>query len=252
MDKAREAALPSYEPENAPSYEQAPAYDAAPRQAPTSGLNLTIDPTGMFITALPASDAPPLYTVTKTLLHVSSTTSIHVKRADAIQGGEVAVYAIGQHFISPLHSRKAELQNVTAARSHGLGVWVGLRKVVWDFSTHVAPPKTKNSAVVDPSRFPVDPVYMIGTAPGPGTVVKHLLQFSDGKWEDDNDEVVALEREGGAEVGGMPVLSVMKDLDVEKMDFLVSAWLVTLWEQVGKRAHRSKSDGGRSSIDNSK
>jgi hypothetical protein len=41
--------------------------------------------------------------------------------------------------------------------------------------------------------------------------------------------VVALERDGGAEVGGMPVLSVTKDLDVEMMDFLLSAWCVTMW-----------------------
>jgi hypothetical protein len=48
------------------------------------------------------------------------------------------------------------------------------------------------------------------------------------------DEVVALEREAGAEVGGMPVLSVMRELDVEMMDFLVLAWCVTMWVEVGR------------------
>jgi hypothetical protein len=38
----------------------------------------------------------------------------------------------------------------------------------------------------------------------------------------------------------MPVLSVTKDLDQEMIDFLVSAWCVTLWRDVGKRARHYK------------
>jgi hypothetical protein len=205
-------------------------------------MDMTFDPTGVFIKTISSDDGPPLYTLSKTLLHVSSSTSIQVKRADS-KGDEITVYAIGEHFISAMHPRKRELQSITAARSHGLGVWVGLRKIVWDFSTHVRAPKGEGDAIVDPASYPVDPVYMIGTARGPGTVQKHLLQLSDGKWEDDNGEVVAIGREGGAEIGGMPVLSVTKDLDVDMMDFLVSAWCVTLWDEIGKRARRhSKSN----------
>jgi formate dehydrogenase maturation protein FdhE len=64
-----------------------------------------------------------------------------------------------------------------------------------------------------------------------------LLRFYDGKWVDEKDEVLALAREGGAECGGMPVLSVIKKLDQEMMDFLISAWCVTLWRDIGMRAH---------------
>jgi hypothetical protein len=252
---SKEASLPSYEHEHehehehedVPSYEHAPDYETttgpAGRQAriPTGmHLNLTLDPTGTFIKTLPSSDASPLYTLTKTLFRVSSTTSIHVKRPEA-NGDDLEVYAIGEHFISPLHTKKRELQYVTAARSHGFLVSTGVREIVWDFSTRVRAPieKDNDGKDVNPSSYPTDPVYMIGTAPGPGTVEKHLLQFCKGEWVDADDEVVALEREGGAECEGMPVLSVTKELDQETMDFLVSAWCVTMWGQVGKRHRRS-------------
>ncbi len=53
-------------------------------------------------------------------------------------------------------------------------------------------------------------------------------------------------RGGGAECEGMPVLSMIKDLDQEWMDFLVSAWCVTMWGEVSKRARRlSNSSGGK-------
>ena len=123
---------------------------------------------------------------------------------------ELTVYAIGGHFISPLHTRGRELQNSTAARSHGLLVSAGLRKLVRDFSTRVPTPNSEGASGINPASYPVDPVYMVGNGPDQGTVQKHPLSFSDGKWEDDN-EVVALEREG-AEVGGMLVLSAMKNL----------------------------------------
>jgi len=56
----------------------------------------------------------------------------------------------------------------------------------------------------------------------------------------ENDEVLALAREGGAYCAGMPLLSVVKYLDQGMMDFLISAWCVTLWGEVGKRARRNK------------
>jgi len=250
MDNTEERTLPSYEHEEAPSYVEAPSYNASTEEgnlhAFSIGTTLTLDPTGMFIKELASSDAPPVYSLSKSLLHVNGRSSIHVKRPES-KGGEtssLAVYAIGEHFISPLHTRKRELQNVTAARSHGLLVSLHLREIVWDFSTQVPLKKGEGMDEVNIAAFPVDPVYMIGNANGPGTVRKSLLQFYRGKWVDDDDKVVALEREGGAECKGMPVLSVTKDLDQEMMDFLVSAWCVTMWGEVGKRAHHLSKSGG--------
>lgn len=65
-----------------------------------------------------------------------------------------------------------------------------------------------------------------------------MLRFYSGKCIDEDGEVIALEREGGVECKGMPVLSVTKHLGQEMMDFLVSAWCVTIWGEVGKRARR--------------
>ena len=249
MDKAEEQSLPSYDHEPlAPSYE-ANSRPGKPHLL-TTGMNLTLDPTGMFIKAIPANDAPPVYVLSATLLHVHSTTSIHVKRPES-QDAEslLTVYAIGEHFISPLqHTHNREYRHVTAARSHGFLVTAGVREIIWDFSTRVPLKKGEIEANANAPYVPTDPVYMIGTRPGPGTVQKHLLQLYRGKWVDDDDEVVALEREGGAECEGMPVLSVMRDLDVELSDFLVSAWCVTMWGEVGKRAKRMRkvSDGGSS------
>lgn len=253
MDKTEEP-LPTYhdEPHEGPlSYEEAPRYQGAGQplaHAPSSRMTLTLDPTGMFIKELPSSDAPPLYTLNKSLLHVHSTTSIHISRPKS-KGHEtpsLEVYAIGEHFISPLHPVRKLLQNVTVARSHGLAVEVGLRKIVWDFSTRVPLPKGEGMDGLDTggSVGPTDPVYLIGVGKGPGTVQKQLLQFYDGKWEDDDDEVLALEREGGVECEGMPLLSVAKDLDQEMMDFLVAAWCVTMWDEVGKRVRRISKGGG--------
>jgi hypothetical protein len=256
MEKAEELALPPYEDEAPRSYEGAPTYgtgtnaSAGRPHALTSGTNLTLDPTGMSIIELPSSDAPPRYTLTKSLLHVDCGTSIHIKRPES-KGGETSsltVYAIGEHYISPLHMVRKTLRNVSVARSHGLFASVGLRKIVWDFSTHIPLKKGEGMDGLNSggSIGPTDPVYLIGVGNGPGTVQKHLLQFLDGKWVDDDDEVLALEREGGVECEGMPVLSVMKDLDQEMMDFLVSAWCVTMWGEVSKRAHHlNKSNGNK-------
>ena len=248
----QEHALPSYGTDGSPvpAYEHAPLYEATSnssnatepsRSTSAVGITLTIDPTGLFIKDLHAAgDAPPIYTLSKTLNHVSSTTSIHVLRAGpkGTDTQPLRVYAIGEHFISPLHTRNKIFQNVTAARSHGFLVTANIREIVWDFSIHVPAKPGDFKAGVNPASFPVDPVYMIGNAPGPGTVQKHLLQFYHGKWINEDDEVVALEREGGEECAGMPVLNVTKELNPEWMDFLISAWCVTLWGEVGKRWRR--------------
>jgi hypothetical protein len=261
MDKsqeAEEAALPSYEHEGVPSYEEAPSYDsnitAGKRQGLSPGINLTLDRTGIFIKILPASDAPPLYTLSASLLHVNSRSSIHVKRplSQEVDASPVDIYAIGEHFISPmLPMHNKDLRHVTAARSHGFLVSVNLREKIWDFTTQVKG-DGKDVITAGSYRYPTDPVYMIGTGPGPGTVQKHLLQLVRGKWVNDADEVVALEREGGAECEGMPVLSVTKELDKEMMDFLVSAWLVTMWGEVGKRARRLSRSASGSKMGNGK
>jgi hypothetical protein len=258
MDNSREHALPSYEKEGIPSYEETtPSYEAsvgAPKpHVLSAGMNVTLDPTGMFIKQLPSSDAPPVYSLSMSLLHVHTRSSIHVKRSET-KGGEtssLAVYAIGEHFMSPLHTRKRMMQNITVARSHGLLATVGVREIVWDFSVHVPLKKGEGMDGLKSggSIGPTDPVYLLGVGNGPGTVQKHILVFYSGKWEQEDGELIAIEREGGVECEGMPVLSVIKDLDPEMADFLVSAWCVTMWGEVGKRARRlSKSGGGKLNI----
>ena len=120
---------------------------------------------------------------------------------------------------------------------------------MWDFSTRVPLKKGEGPETKGVYAYPTDPVYMIGTSgSGQGTVQKHLLQLSRGEWVDDDDQVLALEREGGAECEGMPMLSIMKDLDQEMADFLVSAWCVTMWDDAGKRAHKNSSSGHKLNI----
>lgn len=147
-----------------PAYEHSGA--AAPSYSPGStALTLTIDPTGLFIKSLPSSEAEPLYTLNHTLLHVSSTASVHITNSSTNN-----IYAIAEHFISPIpapnsslsHARRA-FQYVTAARSHGALVTLGAREIVWDFSTRVPlPPGSPDS---NERTAPVDPVYMIGNSP---------------------------------------------------------------------------------------
>jgi hypothetical protein len=114
---------------------------------------------------------------------------------------------------------------------------------VWDFTTEAPiPPKDGKIDVnaTGGATGGTSGTYLI-TLGGEIGVAKHLLRFYDEKWVDENDEVLALAREGGAECEGMPVLSVIKDLDQEMMDFLISAWCATLWNDIGKRAHHHKS-----------
>ena len=132
------------------------------------------------------------------------------------------------------------------ARSHGALVTMNVRDVIWYFSTR-SPAKGKDIATSSGFAYPTHPVYMIGTGPGPGTVHKQLLQFRKGQVLDPDDEIIALERDGGTECGGMPVLCVIKELNQEMLDFLVSAWLVTLWGQVGKKARRQSTSNSVSS-----
>jgi hypothetical protein len=246
MDKAKEHALSQYEDiedEMPIPYEEAPAYDAGPSTSSGNalGTTLTIDPTGMSIIKLPLSSAPPYYTLSKSLLHVNSFSSVDVSRAASNGGKSLAVYAIAEEFISPLHHVRPDHKNVAVSRSNGVLAAVGVRKVVWSFSVQgPIPLKDKVGKKIDEQAKvgkEGTPGGYLWTRNGQIGVTRDLLQFSDQKWVNEGDEVVALAREGGAECEGMPVLSVIKDLDQEMMDFLISAWCVTLWGELGKRAH---------------
>jgi hypothetical protein len=108
MDKAKEHALSQYEDieDEVPiPYEEAPAYEAGPSASSETalGMTLTIDPTGMSVIKLPLSSAPPYYTFSKSLLHVNSFSSVDVSRSALNGGKSIAVYAIAEEFISPLH-----------------------------------------------------------------------------------------------------------------------------------------------------
>lgn len=206
------------------------------------GMNITLDPTGMVVKKLPASDSTPLYYLNKTLLHVNTGTSIHVKRAEGGAGEDssLEVWALGEHYMAPLHTHKKLLRDILVARSHGLLVWAHIRKIAWDFSTRVPLKEGEGMHGVDVGGV----VHQIGASPGPGTKRKNLLQMFDAQWvcyePNEDGEVIALEREGGAECANMPVLSIQKELDQDMLDFLVSAWLVTLWGEVGARVHRKE------------
>jgi hypothetical protein len=237
MDDTENHPLPAYDRDVAPSYDAHPAY---------TGLMLTLDPTGLSIKDLSRKDSPPLYSFSTSLLHVNTGTSLHVKRLESRESetSYLPVWAIGEHYMAPLHTRTKKLREILVARSHGLTVWAHLREIVWDFSTRVPLKKGEgmDGLKAGGSIGPTDPVYLIGVGAGPGTVRKNLLQFFQGKWVAydpvEEGEIVALEREGGAECEGMPMLSFTKELDQDMMDFLVSAWCVTLWGEVGKRARR--------------
>lgn len=241
---------PAYGRDDAPAYYS--SHGAGQPETRFAQRVLALDPTGLFIKDLSAKDTPPLYVLNASLLDVKMGSSIHIKRPHSTVGDNsyVPIYAIGDHFMSPLQTRKKLFQDILVARSHGLFVWARLREVVWDFSTRV--PLKKGDGMdglkAGGSVGPTDPVYLIGVGNGPGTVRKNLLQLYRGRWISfetvDEGETVGLEREGGAECEGMPVLSLTKDLDPETRDFLIAAWCVTLWGEVGKRARRlSKSSG---------
>jgi len=263
MDNTIEPALPLYDHKEAPNNEGLPSYKAGSSvgNVLSAGPTLVIDPTGMFINELPARDAQPIYSLSTSLLNVNNRSSVHISRPTRSSSGETSslnVYAIGYCFISPLHNRKMMMQDIMVKRTHSLLATASLKEIVWDFSINI-PQKSADS--VDGRNTEIGVLQpaivqsfdsLCGEAP-PGTVQKGLLQYYSGKWVDDNDEVVALVREGGEECEGMPVLSVVKNLDLEMVDFLVSAWCVTMWGEVGKRArHMTKSSGSKLSIGNFK
>jgi hypothetical protein len=250
MDKAKEHALSQYEDiEDEPPipYEEAPAYEAGTSTSSGNalGTTLTIDPTGMSVIKLPLGSAPPYYTFSKSLLHVNSFSSVDVSRAALDGGKSLALYAIAEEFISSLHHHvRPDFKNVAVSRSTGMFAAIGVRKVVWSFSVQDPIPLKEGKKIDgqvkagEGSKTTGGYLWTVGN--GPIGVTRDLLQFSEQKWVNDHNEVVALAREGGAECEGMPVLSMTKDLDQETMDFLISAWCVTLWGELGKRAHHHK------------
>ncbi|RFU29751.1 hypothetical protein B7463_g6562, partial [Scytalidium lignicola] len=93
-------------------------------------------------------------------------------------------------------------------------------------------------------RTAVDPIFTLGTSDEPTVTQHHLLQFYDAKWvsyESSADgEAIAFEKQGGEQSNGMPMLTLVKNLDEDTMDFLVSAWCVKLWEEVGRVARNQR------------
>ena len=248
MDKSKEHALPQYGDEDGPPipYEEAPAYDAGTGASASArhavGKTLTIDPTGMSVIELPLGSSPPCYTLSTSLLHVNTFSSVDISRPDKHTGKPLALYAIANQFITPLHPVRPTFKDVLVRHSTGLFAAIGVRKVVWDFTTEAPIPLKDGKIDTNATRGTASGTaggYLI-TLGGVVGVAKHLLRFYDEKWVDENDEMLALAREGGAECEGMPVLSVVKDLDQEMMDFLISAWCVTLWKDIGKRARHHK------------
>ena len=224
-----------------------PPYSPAVKAAGAGWMTITIDRTGMAIKTLPKSDSKTLYYLNKTLLDVNMASSVHIKRAEggAGEASSLDVWAIGDGFMTPLHANKKIFREILVARSHGLLVWARIRETVWDFSTRVprkvGEPGDNLSA---PWSGPSDAVALVGIDVGQvqGTKRQQLYHSFGNQWigyeHNDKGELIALEREGGAECDGMPVLSIQKELAQDSLDFLVAAWLVTLWGDVGKRARR--------------
>ncbi|KAN0089100.1 hypothetical protein V8E51_019360 [Hyaloscypha variabilis] len=236
MDKGKEHLQSQYENEVAEHHEAPPAYNVGTSTSFESALGktVTIDPTGSSVIELPPGSAPPMYIFSKSLLEVGSlSSSVTVSRPDA-SGSTLAVYAIADRFISPLHMTRPFFRHVTVARSSGIFTAVGLRKIQWTFLTQTPIPVDDPN---NPTRgAPIGMFMSVLGSDGIG-IEKDLLRCFDGKWVDENDQVVALAREGGAECEGMPVLSVTEGLHQEVMDFLISAWCVTLCGELGKRVH---------------
>lgn len=249
MDKAqtKEDSLSQQEiDEDVPTYEEAPAYSAgaSAKVGNPLGTTLTLDPTGTSIISLPLdSTAPPLYTLSTSLLHVSSFSSVNISRLNPKTGESLAVFSIADRFISPLHPVRPIFKNVTVAHSTGLFAAIGLRKIAWEFITEEPIPWKKGEATHGPGLAKAENdtgVYLITLGGDPIGAPRNILRFFDGKWVDENEEVIAIAREGGEECKGMPVLSVVKELDQGMMDFLMGAWGVTLWGEVEKRARQHK------------
>ena len=233
-----------------PSYEERPPLadeDAPPpsyREITGAQTVLTFDPTGTLIKPLSkdGTNGPALYSLSTSLLNVKTKDSIQVKRLESKPSStkthettSTTVYGIGELYIEPLLSRQPLLKYIQVSRSHGIYAASLPKKREWNFVTRVP---LKKGEGMDGFRAggevgPNDPVFLIGVGNGPGTVQKPLLQLIGGKWfcyiTNDDGEVIAIESEGVQESNGMPVLTLSKDLDLELMDFLVSAWCVTMW-----------------------
>ncbi|KAE9365047.1 hypothetical protein N431DRAFT_353315 [Stipitochalara longipes BDJ] len=238
MEKGKEQVISCHENE-VPIVHQAPPACNAGISGNTSsavGKTFTIDPTGMSIIELPLGSAPPVYKFNTSLLHVGSFTSVDISRPDA-SGNPLAVYSIAEKFISPLHPTRPTFRNVTVSRSFGVMAAIGLRKIEWTFLTQMPIPKDKHKESDIPDGENTAGWFLMTLGADGIGVEKDLLRYFEGKWTDENEQVIALAREGGAECEGMPVLSVSEGLHQEMMDFLISAWCVTLWGEVGKRAH---------------
>jgi hypothetical protein len=246
MDKSKEPALSRSNFDNdVPTYDEVPAYEAGTSSSAGNalGTTLTIDPTGTSIIELPLGGGPPVYTFSSSLLHVHSLSpGVDVSRPDPHSGESIPLYSVAERFIAPLQPVQPLFKNVTAVRSSGLAAAIGLRKIVWDFSTQVPIPVDKSGKIIEQGIASGDSVgvYLMTLGPDGIGVQKDLLRFFDGKWVAEDDEVLAIAREGGAECEGMPVLSVIKKLDQGMMDFLIAAWCVTLWGELHKRTRHHK------------
>jgi hypothetical protein len=92
------------------------------------------------IQTLPVGSAPPYYTLSTSLLHVHTSSSVNVSRQDKNSGKPLALYAITEEFISALHRVQQAFRNVRVRRSTGIFTALGLRKVLWDFITEAPIP----------------------------------------------------------------------------------------------------------------
>jgi hypothetical protein len=113
---------------------RAPRYKAGEGKptTPSARKTLTLDSTSIFIKEVPSIDTSPLYTLTSLYSTPTPGTSIHIIRLVS-KGHEMPsleVYAIGQHFIAPLHPVRKILRSIDLPRSHGLAIEVGLRKII--------------------------------------------------------------------------------------------------------------------------
>lgn len=250
MNKAKEHALyrSNFE-DDVPSYEDAPSYSVGTSSSARNalGTTVTIDPTGMSVISLPLGSGAPLYTFSSSLNHVHSLSpGIDISRPDEHSAESLRIYSVAERFIEPLHPVKPSFKYVTAVRSTGLAAALGLRKTVWDFYT-VAPIPKEAGGRTNPQHLSSGETagdFLVTLGSDGIGMQKDLLRFFDGRWVTEDDEVIALAREGGVECEGMPVLSVVKELDQMTLDFLVAAWCVTLWGSFikGPIITRSESD----------
>lgn len=228
-----------------PSYEDAPAYEGlarAPSYQESIQTTLAIDPTGKFIQPISKvkTDLPALYSLTSSLLKVNTRSSIQVKRlqsnypssTEPDETRSITVYGIGELYIGALHSRKPLLQNIIVARSHGILAATRPQERVWHFVNN-APNQSGDGMDAVRSRASDGLIGAWG---------QHLLKATGGEWisymQNDGGEVVAIESRGCKESVGMPMLSLVKGLDKESMDLLVSAWCVKMWGHVNKTPSR--------------